>query len=398
MKILSTAALTAAACLVLAQGAMAQPIDTSTTVKRATPLRTADINRDGNITWPEVAARMPEFPKKRFDSMDSDQDGMLTREEIQAGRAQRGTDLSKKGTTSNPSVNAVPGIGRGPGSDMRALMYEADINRDHQLTYEEVQKSGSAMTKNEFDQLDSNSDGVVNPEDRPGQAIRGNQGPGAGPRFQGRGPGQGQGPGFNRGPGQGQGRGPGGDMRALMFSADTNRDHQLTYAEVQDSGSAMTKNEFDQLDSNSDGVVNPEDRPGQAMRGNQGPGAGPGFQGRGPGQGYGRGPGQGQGNSQGPGQGYGRGPGQGQGPGADMRTLMYEADVNRDHQLTYEEVQQSGSTMTKEKFDQLDSNNDGVVNPEDRPGQAMRGNQGPGQGYGRGPGQGPGARGQRVIQ
>ena len=104
------------------------------------PLREADANDDGQVTYEELAAIDAEITQERFAQLDRNGDGVLTPEDHPRG----------------------PGGPGGPGP-----LREADTNEDGQVTYEELAAVDPELTQERFSMLDRNSDGVLTPDDRP---------------------------------------------------------------------------------------------------------------------------------------------------------------------------------------------------------------------------------------
>jgi hypothetical protein len=122
---------------------------------------------------------------------------------------------------------------------------------------------------------------------------------------------------------------PGGGLFAAL---DTDRDGQLSNAEIVGAGSALLK-----LDRNNDGKLTPD----EVFAG--GPGAGRGSPDPAPGE---RRPGP-------------RGPGN-QSPEA-FRDRLKQADANNDGKLSKDEAPQ----FLKERFERLDANSDGFIDQEE---------------------------------
>jgi len=240
-------------------------------------------------------------------------------------------------TTLAPTASAQPGDGPGPGPGPgkgrggpmlpRELMERADKDGNGKVTLAELQAVKPDFTAEQFARHDRNGDGVLSPEDRP------------------KGPPPGEGPDGKRGPGGpgGPGERPGGGPRGLR-AADANNDGDLTLAEITAKFPDFPKERFAEMDKNGDGVLNQKDRPARPP------------QGEGPGAGRGDGPGDG------PGPGAGRSP-RGDGLGACLR----EADADKDGKTTFEEAKAKCPEVTRERFDRMDRNKDGVLSAEDRP-------------------------------
>ncbi len=111
----------------------------------------------------------------------------------------------------------------------------------------------------------------------------------------------------------------------MLRRADTNDDGKVDWDEFVAAVPNASKDRFESLDRNKDGVLDSADRPG-------------------------------------PGQG---GPGRG-GPGAGMMARLKQADTNGDGKVSLEEAKAAFPNMPEERFKALDRNGDGVICPKDR--------------------------------
>lgn len=110
----------------------------------------ADIG-DG-ITLEQMRARAVERAESRFAALDTDGNGLLTREELAAARD------------------------RGPGRG-RARLAQADTDGDGALSLAELQALRPGLTVEQFNRMDANGDGLIGADERP--RFRGRPGPGA---------------------------------------------------------------------------------------------------------------------------------------------------------------------------------------------------------------------------
>jgi Ca2+-binding EF-hand superfamily protein len=150
------AALACASGQALAQTANApaapQPLARTQVVQQLdADFKTLDTNGDGKLTKAEVQAAIVkraaeaqamllQRQKQDFDKLDTNKDGRLTLAEYQAG-----TKISAK-------ENAA---------DVR--MAQLDTNKDGSITAAEFR----AITLSQFDKLDKNKDGILQPSERP---------------------------------------------------------------------------------------------------------------------------------------------------------------------------------------------------------------------------------------
>lgn len=104
-------------------------------------------------------------PAKAFDRLDSNKDGMISRDEFAKGRQVR---IEKRIVMNGPEGAGRDGamrqmkIHRGGGMMGGRMIVMADGNHDGRITLAEAE----AMALQHFDQMDSNHDGRVTPEER----------------------------------------------------------------------------------------------------------------------------------------------------------------------------------------------------------------------------------------
>ena len=150
-----------------------------------------DADRDGSITTAEMGAvrgrkgahRMAEGgqpdiairegrmrdPNAAFDRLDTNRDGMISRDEFAKGREQRIEkrivmrekikDARKAGKLGNMRMHRMGGVG-GMGSARMIVM--ADTDKDGRITLSEAE----TLALQHFDQMDANHDGQVTREER----------------------------------------------------------------------------------------------------------------------------------------------------------------------------------------------------------------------------------------
>ncbi len=325
----------------------------------------ADANADGDITFEELSAVAPNITRERFDQFDRNGDGLLNPEDRTEGRpggprrggqafAQRFREADKDGNgevTFEELQGMLPGLTRDrfdrldrngdgmitaadrsearPASPILRMLTEADKDGNGKVTFEEVQAIAPGMTQTRFNRLDRNGDGVLTKADAPETPGR-------------------------------PGRRPGQQAR-LLHRADANGDLKVTYDEIVALQPGFPKQAFDRLDTNNDGGITAEDhflRPGGRARGpgaKRGPGR-PGVEG-------------GPGAKRGPGPGVKGGPGAKRGPGEPGRRpsapWLRRADVDGNGETTREEARKAFPNMPPAVFDRLDRNGDGVISEKD---------------------------------
>ncbi len=277
----------------------------------------ADADGDGMVTFDELSAVRPGITRERFNRLDRNGDGALSKADRAGGNRGDG--------------------GRPRGQRIRDIAQQADANADKQLSYEEIVAVKDDFPRQLFDRFDRNGDGVLSKADMPRRpGGRGQMGPGGGRGRMGPGGGRGQmGPGGGHGrvgPGGGRGQmGPGGgkvppaqNLRRLAVQADADGNKELTYDEIAAVRPGFPEHAFKRLDTNSDGVLSQADRAGRGGR----PGGG--------------------------------------GPARGLRQMAAQADADGNKKLTYDEITAVRPNMPRELFDRLDRNDDGVLSQADR--------------------------------
>jgi Ca2+-binding EF-hand superfamily protein len=134
----------------------------------------ADSNRDGFVTRDEVQARRAERLERRgerrgqrFERLDSDNDGTISRAEFESPRAGRGDDRSERRATRGERFARRGGRGGMMTAGFGARAFAAmDLDRDGRVALAEAQRA--ALQR--FDRLDSNRDGMIGADER--QAAR----------------------------------------------------------------------------------------------------------------------------------------------------------------------------------------------------------------------------------
>jgi Ca2+-binding EF-hand superfamily protein len=298
-----------------------------------------DTNKDGVVTSDEVPERQQALFERLLRNADRDGDKKLTKDEFQAGLRRdglRGDDEPRPPEDRGPGFRGrggdSPQARRGPPEGLgreqiEALFDRTDANSDGKLTKDEIpeERQGMRMV------LERSGGDSITKE----QFIRGMLAMAQGQ------PGRPGGPPDRRpegapdrrpdGPPRGGPFGPG-----LFAILDTDRDGELSTAEIVGAGTALLK-----LDRNGDGKLTPNE---------VGPGGPP------PGP-FAR-PGDGR-----PGQ---RGIGGGS-PEA-MRERLKQADANGDGKISKDEA----PPMLRERFDRLDANSDGFIDEQEMRGMFER--------------------------
>jgi Ca2+-binding EF-hand superfamily protein len=134
-----------------------------------------DVNRDGFVTRDEVQARRADRREargqrreQRFERLDANNDGMISRAEFDSPRAVRGGDRSERraARAERRGQRFAHRGGRGRGGMMARFGGRAfammDMNRDGRVALAEAQRA--ALQR--FDRIDSNRDGRITRDER----------------------------------------------------------------------------------------------------------------------------------------------------------------------------------------------------------------------------------------
>ena len=171
----------------------------------------------------------------------------------------------------------------GKGEGMQRLI-AADANGDGRVTFDEAKAAFPKATREQFNKMDRNQDGVLSRADMP-QAKRQ-----AGSNL--------------------------GEKLQRLRAADRNNDGRITFDEAKAAFPKLTQERFAKLDKNGDGVLSMEDRQ--------------------------------------------------QGGNGKLAQRLKQADANGDGRLSFEEAKAAFPKLTQERFNQNDHNHDGFLSPEDR--------------------------------
>ncbi len=226
----------------------------------------SDADANGQVTLEEVHAIAPKFPEERFKELDKNGDGAISGEEVPRARPQTGAPEK-------------------PGID--ALFARADNDRDGKVTFEELGVVAPKITKEKFAKLDKNSDGALTKDELPR--------PSTGEKEQA--------------------------VALLARKADADHNGKVTYEEMLAVTPNLTRERFDRMDTNKDGVLSPDDR-AQAQKDSK------------------------------------------EGVDDGVKKLM-ACDANSDGKVTFEELTTAKPGFPREAFDRADQNKDGVISADD---------------------------------
>ena len=157
-----------------------------------------DTNEDGQLTKEEFKG-----PDEMFERLDADGDGVITKAEVEAVRAQRGQR------------------GGDPAQRWQHMLERVDANNDGQISKDEFQGEDEV-----FDRLDGNGDGTLSQEEFVAATRRRGQGGGD----------------------------PGQWWQRMLERADANKDGKLSKEEFQGPDEM-----FDRFDADGDGILTQEE-------------------------------------------------------------------------------------------------------------------------------------------
>jgi Ca2+-binding EF-hand superfamily protein len=195
-----------------------------------------DMDKDGIVKAEEVAESQKAAFERLLKNGDIDGDGKLSREEYAAST--KATETPRQpGRGGGAPGQARPG---GPPIDPREMFARMDRNQDGKISKDEA----PPRIQENFDRIDANSDGALSPEEFGRVAGAFGQRP----------------------PGAGGLPAPGMPPMGLFSILDTDRDGEISTAEIVGAGTALLK-----LDRNGDGKLTPDEVFAQPPRGSQRP-------------------------------------------------------------------------------------------------------------------------------
>lgn len=177
----------------------------------------ADANGDKVVTYEEVTAAKPEFPRERFDRLDRNKDGVISEADLPA--------------TADVTPDRGDKEARGMGA--KKLM-QADADNDGKVTFEEALAAKPGLPREAFDRFDINRDGVLSPDDMTQVAAK--------PE------------------GKGPADGSRGELMKRLRNADTDGDGKVSRDEAKAGLPNVTDEVFKRLDRNGDGMIGKDDR------------------------------------------------------------------------------------------------------------------------------------------
>lgn len=180
---------------------------------RLARLKSADTNGDNKVSVEEFEAAFPRAERSAFKAHDKNNDGFLSLKDFQKEQA-RGTAPAGE-----------------PKARMMALLRQADVNGNREVTFKEISAVVPALSREHFARFDRNGDGVISEADR-------------------------------------QARTPEkGDRRALLAEADKDNNKKITFEELKAEVPELTKQRFARFDRNEDGILSEADRSAGAREG-----------------------------------------------------------------------------------------------------------------------------------
>jgi Ca2+-binding EF-hand superfamily protein len=110
------------------------------------PMQRADANGDGKVSWAEVRETAPKLSQDRFNKMDRNGDGLLSREDVPKAENRAGGNMPQ-------------------GEQLVAILRRADADGDEKVTKQELQAEAPRLARAGFTRLDTNKDGVISEAD-----------------------------------------------------------------------------------------------------------------------------------------------------------------------------------------------------------------------------------------
>ena len=154
-------------------------------------LKQADTNNDGKVSFDEWKAARPNGTQERFNTLDTNKDGFLTKEDRQGGpkgpqgpqgpqaqSGQQGKPGPKgEGAQAQSGKQGKPGPKGDGGQNRAAALKKADTNNDGKVTFEEWKVVRPKCTQERFNAMDTDKDGSLTKADRPPRPALDQKGP-----------------------------------------------------------------------------------------------------------------------------------------------------------------------------------------------------------------------------
>lgn len=131
-----------------------------------------DADKDGKLTFDELSTGKPGFPRKSFDRMDSDADGVLSAADVDKPAAEKMDAPEKK---AEPTTEAATAPAAAPvakpakkkqGPTLAEQIAKGDKDGDNKLSFSEAVALNPKMNEERFEKRDRNGDGFLSAEDR----------------------------------------------------------------------------------------------------------------------------------------------------------------------------------------------------------------------------------------
>jgi Ca2+-binding EF-hand superfamily protein len=119
--------------------------------ERGSHFKKADTDGNGMLSRAEVEKSMPRLAKK-FDQIDTNKDGQLSRDELKAFKKSHKKHAHKKGNKAERQAKAAE------------RFKHADTNGDGKISRAEAEKNAPRLAK-KFDAIDTNKDGQLTQEE-----------------------------------------------------------------------------------------------------------------------------------------------------------------------------------------------------------------------------------------
>lgn len=172
----------------------------------------------------------------RLKSADTDGDNKVSVEEFEAAFPNmKAHDTNNDGFVSLKDFQKEQTRGAGPAGDpkprMMALLKQADVNGNREVTFKEISAVVPTLSRQHFARFDRNDDGVISEADRQARTREKR------------------------------------DRRALLAKADKDNNKKITFEELKAEVPQLTGQRFARFDRNKDGILSVADRSAGAREG-----------------------------------------------------------------------------------------------------------------------------------
>lgn len=206
----------------------------------------ADTNDDGRLSFEEAQAQWPRLTEERFKALDTNDDGFVSREELPRAPGNRSRDRDRPSrersemTAPDGGEAARPGARRpGGGGEYWQRLQAADKDGDGIVSREEWQKAFGDSRMERFDSLRGDDEGGVRLEGLRERMVERGRGAQGGNRMD---------PEARR-----------AYLERLIENLDKDGNGEVSWEEFQTGRPGASRQVFDRMDHNNDGVLSEAD-------------------------------------------------------------------------------------------------------------------------------------------